>query len=214
VAEEIIPRAAALLRAAIVWDNHGCMPLRTDGTFLHQLERYRKAGVTVVSINAGFGEMSWTDHLRVLAFMRQWVAKRPEAYRLVCKADEVELCKREGKLGIVFDVEGMCPVQDNLSLVQTFYELGVRWMLIAYNSNNAAGGGCLDKDIGLTPTGRAIIDEMERVGIVLCLSHTGAKTASEALEYSRNPVIFSHSNPYGEARSMREKRKPSKRIRP
>ena len=203
VANEIVSRTAALMRAAIVWDNHGCMPLKTDGSFLRELERYRKAGVTVASINVGFGEMSWTDHLRVLAFMRQWVAKRPEAYRLLGKVDEVELCKREGKLGIVFDVEGMCPVQDNLSLVQTFYELGVRWMLIAYNRNNSAGGGCLDKDTGLTPTGRAIIDEMERVGIVLCLSHTGAKTASEAREYSRNPVIFSHSNPYGDAPRQR-----------
>lgn len=199
MAEKIVSRTAALLRAAVVWDNHGCMPLRTDDSFLPQLERYRKAGITVASINVGFADIPWTDHLRVLAFMRQWIAKRPEAYRLIGKVDDVELCKREGKLGIVFDIEGMCPVQDNLSLVQTFYELGVRWMLIAYNRNNAAGGGCLDRDIGLTATGRAIIDEMERVGIVLCLSHTGAKTATEALEYSRNPVIFSHSNPYGDA---------------
>ena len=201
--DEVVSRTAAVMRTAIVWDNHGCMPLQADESFLPQLERYRKAGVTVASINVGFGEMSWTDHLRVLAFMRQWVAKRPEAYRLLGNVDEVELCKRDGKLGIVFDVEGMFPVQDNLSLVQTFYELGVRWMLIAYNRNNAAGGGCLDNDTGLTPTGRAIIEEMERVGMVLCLSHTGGRSASEALEYSRNPVIFSHSNPYGDAPRQR-----------
>jgi membrane dipeptidase len=92
----------------------------------------------------------------------------------------------------------MCPVQNDPSFVQTFYELGVRWMLIAYNRNNAAGGGCLDDDTGLTAVGRAIIDEMERVGMVLCLSHTGARTAAEALEYARHPVIFSHSNPYAD----------------
>jgi membrane dipeptidase len=93
----------------------------------------------------------------------------------------------------------MGPVQDNPSLVQTFYELGVRWMLIAYNRNNSAGGGCLDIDSGLTAIGRRIIDEMERVGMVLCLSHAGARTAAEALEYSRNPAIFSHSNPHGDS---------------
>lgn len=196
--QNISPRAQALFRTAIVWDNHGCLPLRADASFLPQLERYRKAGVTVVSLNVGFANMSWAEHLKILSFMRQWIALRPGAYRLLSTAEDVRRCKAEGELGIVFDIEGMCPVQNELSLVQTFYELGVRWMLIAYNRNNAAGGGCLDVDFGLTAVGRAIIDEMERVGMVLCLSHTGARTAAEALEYSRNPVVFSHANPYGD----------------
>jgi membrane dipeptidase len=68
-------------------------------------------------------------------------------------------------------------------------------MLIAYNRNNKAGGGCQDDDTGLTATGRAILDEMARVGMVLCCSHTGYRTSLEAMEYSSNPVIFSHSNP-------------------
>jgi membrane dipeptidase len=203
-AHEISSRTAALLRSTVVWDNHGCMPLRADDRFLPQLERYRKAGVTVASLNVGFAKIPWAEHLRVLSFMRQWIARRPESYRLVGTADDVHVCSRDGKLGIVFDVEGMCPVEDNLSLVQTFYELGVRWMLIAYNTRNAAGGGCLDEpDPGLTAVGRAIIDEMERVGMVLCLSHTGARTAAEALEYARQPVIFSHSNPYGDTAQPR-----------
>jgi membrane dipeptidase len=188
----------ALLRSAVIWDNHGCLPLKANARFLPQLERYRNAGVNVISINVGFADMSWVDHVRVLSFMRQWIALRPDTYRSLSTIDDVRRCKQDGRLGIVFDIEGMCPVQDNLSLVQTFYELGVRWMLIAYNRNNAAGGGCLDADSGLTALGRAVIDEMERVGMVLCLSHTGARTALEALEYSRNPVIFSHSNPYGD----------------
>jgi len=174
------------------------MPLRADESFLPQLERYRKAGVDVVSINVGFADMPWAEHLRMLSFMRRWIALRPETYRLLSTVHDVLHSKVEGKLGIVFDVEGMCPVQDDVSLVQTFYELGVRWMLIAYNRNNAAGGGCMDIDSGLTTVGRRIIDEMERVGMVLCLSHSGARTAAEAIEYSLNPPIFSHSNPYGD----------------
>jgi membrane dipeptidase len=182
---------------AVVWDNHACMPLRADASFLAHLERYRDAGVTVVSVNVGFGEMPWAEHVRVLSFMRRWIAMRPDKYRLLSTIENVRQCKSDGRLGIVFDIEGMSPVQKDISLVQTFYELGVRWMLIAYNRNNAAGGGCMDIDNGLTPIGRAIIDEMERVGMVLCLSHAGGRTAAEALDYSRNPVIFSHSNPYG-----------------
>lgn len=189
------PRATHVLSDGIVWDNHACMPLRADDSFLPELERVRRSGVDVVSLNIGFADVSLLDHLRVLSYMRQWLAKRPEDYRLVATVEDARQCKRDGKLGVVFDIEGMCPVEDAPSFVQTFYELGVRWMLIAYNRNNRAGGGCLDDDCGLTDVGRRVIDEMERVGMVLCVSHTGARTAAEALEYARSPVIFSHSNP-------------------
>jgi membrane dipeptidase len=187
-----------LLQSALVWDNHGCLPLRADADFLPQLERYKASGVNIASLNIGFADIPWTEHVRVLSFMRRWISLRSHDYRLVATVEGVRRCKEDGKLGIVFDVEGMCPVQNDLSFVQTFYELGVRWMLIAFNRNNAAGGGCLDEDCGLTAVGRAIIDEMQRLGMVLCLSHTGARTAAQALEYSSLPVIFSHSNPYGD----------------
>jgi membrane dipeptidase len=191
-------RATALLRSGVVWDNHGCLPLRTDATFLPQLERYKSAGVNVVSINVGFADIAWTEHIRVLSFMRQWLARRPQTYTLIASVADICRSQAEGKLGVVFDIEGMAPVQHDVSLVQTFYELGVRWMSIAYNRNNMAGGGCLDDDTGLTTVGRAIIDEMERVGMVLCLSHAGARTVADAIEHSRNPTIFSHSNPFGD----------------
>ena len=134
--QELSPRIRNLLGSSVVWDNHGCMPLRADASFLPQLERYAKAGVNVISLNVGFADVSWADHVKLLSFMRQWIARRPDNYRLVSTVEDIRRCKAEGKLGIVFDIEGMCPVQDSVSLVQTFYELGVRWMLIAYNRNN------------------------------------------------------------------------------
>lgn len=129
----ISPRAKALLDSSIVWDNHGCMPLRTDAEFLPQLERYRAAGANVVSLNVGFADMSWIEQIQVLSFMRHWIAQRPDTYCLLSTVEDIRRCKQEDKLGVVFDIEGMNPVQDNLTLVRTFYELGVRWMLIAYN---------------------------------------------------------------------------------
>src|ERR1700683_5432399 len=163
-------RTQTLLRSSLIWDNHGCMPLRADASFLPQLARYRNAGVNVVSLNVGMADIPLLEHLRVLSFMRRWVTQHPDAYCLVSTVADVRRCKSEVKLGIVFDVEGMCPVEEDLSFVQTFYELGVRWMLIAYNRNNKAGGGCQDRDSGLTGCGRQIIDEMQRVGMVLCCS--------------------------------------------
>jgi membrane dipeptidase len=182
----------------LIWDNHGCPPSRPDAGWLAQLERYRSAGVTVVSLNIGYAGMSAHEHLANLSFMRGSLAQWPDRYRLIAHVADIQRCRQDGKLGLVFDVEGMGPVQHEPWHVQTFYELGVRWMLIAYNQNNEAGGGCLDEDRGLTAVGRTLIDEMERVGMVLCLSHAGERTVLDALDYARQPPIFSHSNPSGD----------------
>jgi membrane dipeptidase len=68
-------------------------------------------------------------------------------------------------------------------------------MLLAYNRKSAAAGGCHDDDCGLTHFGRLLIDEMTRVGMVVCCSHLGSRSAQEVLEYAPGQVIFSHSNP-------------------
>ena len=187
----------------VVWDNHACMPLRTEATLLDELERYRSAGVSIVSLNVGFGDMPWSEHVRIASFMRRWLSQRPARFCLPSSVEEVLACRTSSRLGIVFDVEGMTPVVEDSSRVQALYDLGVRWMLVAYNRSNAAGGGCLDEDRGLTEAGRTVIDEMARVGMVLCLSHTGGRTAAECIEYSRNPTIFSHSNPYDDTPHVR-----------
>lgn len=196
----------ALPHDAIVWDNHACLPLRPgDETFLPQLERYRRSGVTVVSINVGFGEQGIEQHIRMLAHFRRWLAERPSEYVLVQTVDDIVRAKASARLGVVFDIEGMNAVEDQLSMVQIYYDLGVRWMLVAYNLNNRAGGGCMDEDLGLTEFGAQIIAEMNRAGMVLCCSHTGPRTALEAIEASSKPVIFSHSNPralYDHARNI------------
>lgn len=80
-------------------------------------------------------------------------------------------------------------------MVSLYYQLGVRQMLVAYNRNNLAGGGCHDEDHGLTDFGRKVIREMNRVGMVLDCSHTGHRSTMEAMAMAKRPVIFSHSNP-------------------
>jgi membrane dipeptidase len=187
---------ADLLRSTVVWDNHACMPLRPlDQRFLPQLERCRQAGVTVVTLNVGFGEQTLADHVRMLAHFRHWLGERPQQYRIAESVEDITAAKRAGELAVCFDIEGMNAIEDQLSLIELYYDLGVRWMLIAYNKANRAGGGCQDPDEGLTEFGRRAIDEMARVGMVLCCSHTGYRTAREAIDHSPGPIIFSHSNP-------------------
>ena len=190
-------KVASLLRGCIVWDNHGCMPVGRphDTSFLPQLERYRAAGISVVMLNIGFGEMSIEDHLRTLASLRHWLKARPADYALVGTAEDIERAKAAGQLAVAFDIEGANAIGDQLSLLELYRDLGVRWMLLAYNNNNHVGGGCQDEDSGLTAFGREVVIEMERLGMLVCCSHTGHRTARDVLAMASRPVIFSHSNP-------------------
>jgi membrane dipeptidase len=190
------PTTVRLLQEAVIWDNHGCMPLRADDEiFLPMLDRYRTAGVNIVSLNVGFDVVPWENTVRVLAHFRHWVRRHTDDYLLVETVADVRRAKREGKLGVTFDIEGGCALDGQLSMVALYHELGVRWMLIAYNRNNALGGGCQDDDQGLTPFGRQVVDEMARVGMVTCCSHTGFRTTMDVIACAGNPVIMSHSNP-------------------
>ena len=187
--------AAALLRESLVWDHHTCMPLRPlDTSFLPQLQRHKAAGFDAVTVNVGFGEMGVEEHLRMLASLRHWLLARPDAYVLIERADDIEHARATGRLAVGFDIEGANAIGDQTSLVQQYYDLGVRWMAMAYNRNNRVGGGCQDEDGGLTAFGREVVAEMERVGLQVCVSHTGHRTARDVFEVATRPVIFSHSN--------------------
>ena len=187
--------ARQLIDAVPVWDHHACLPLRpNDPAFLPQLARHKAAGFDAITVNIGFGEQGPEEHLRMIAALRHWLVARPEEYLLLLEADDVERARSTGRLAVGFDIEGANAVGDQLSLIQLYYDLGVRWMLMAYNTSNRAGGGCQDQDGGLTNFGRAMVAEMERVGMLLCLSHTGHRTVREVLAMATQPLIFSHSN--------------------
>lgn len=187
-------QAKALMNTCLVWDNHGCMPLRPgDDSFLPQLERCRRTGVDVVMLNVGFGDQGIEEHIRMLASLRAWLLARPAEYVLIDGVEDIERARSSGRLAVGFDIEGANAIADQISLVSLYHSLGVRWMLLAYNRNNRVGGGCQDDDLGLTAFGREVVREMERVGMQVCLSHTGSRTAMDVLAMATKPVIFSHS---------------------
>jgi membrane dipeptidase len=187
--------AARLLRDSVAWDHHTCLPLRPlDERFLPQLARHKAAGFDAVTVNVGFGDQGPDAHLRMLAALRHWILARPEDYLLLESAGDVERAHATGRLAVGFDIEGANAIGDQLSLIQLYHDLGVRWMLLAYNRNNPVAGGCQEEDSGLTPFGRRVVSEMERVGMQVCLSHTGHRSVREVLDITTRPVIFSHSN--------------------
>lgn len=188
--------ARRLVRSSFVWDNHACLPLRPeDPRFLPELERLRAVGVDAVTLNVGYDGVPWPVAIKMLATFRDHVARHPDRYRLVAGAADLGRDRADGRLAVLFDIEGGAALDGHLPMLRLYRDLGVRWMLVAYNRPNALGGGCQTEDGGLTAFGQAVVAEMERLGIIVCLSHTGRRTMLDVLDRATRPTILSHSNP-------------------
>lgn len=101
------------------------------------------------------------------------------------------------RLAVVLHFQNTSPIEDDLDLLAVYHRLGVRVIQLTYNHRNLVGDGCLEsRDAGLSDFGRQVIREMNRLGILVDLSHVGERTAAEALEASEQPVAFTHANAY------------------
>ncbi|MEZ5805037.1 MAG: membrane dipeptidase [Rhizobiaceae bacterium] len=190
----IAEKVQSILDGEVIWDAHsGFMP--DPAADLDNLRIWRDAGVDYLSIDVGFDLLPWEKTVATLAAFRHWILARPSEYALVSSADEILAAKSAGRLAVTFDIEGMNALDGRIEMVEFYHHLGVRQILFAYNRNNLAGGGCHDEDIGLTAFGRQVIDEMNRLGMFVDVTHTGYRTTMDVMEYTDRPVIFSHSNP-------------------
>ena len=190
----IAEKVQSILDGEVIWDAHsGFMP--DPAADLDNLRIWRAAGVDYLSIDVGFDLLPWEKTVATLAAFRHWILARPSEYALVSSADEILAAKSAGRLAVTFDIEGMNALDGRIEMVEFYHHLGVRQILFAYNRNNLAGGGCHDEDIGLTAFGRQVIDEMNRLGMFVDVTHTGYRTTMDVMEYTDRPVIFSHSNP-------------------
>ena len=116
--------------------------------------------------------------------------------RQVTCLDDIRKAKEEGRVGIIFGFQNSSPIADDLDLVEVFYRLGVRAIQITYNDLNLVGAGCYERqDVGLSQFGVDLVAEMNRLGMVIDLSHVGHRTTMDAIETSEDPVWFSHTNP-------------------
>lgn len=120
----------------------------------------------------------------------------PEHTLLVEHARDFERAQQEGRFGIVLGFQGATPLGRNPHLIRIFHRLGIRIIQLTYNEGNALAPGCTEPvDGGLTSLGIQAVQEMNRVGVVIDLSHVGGRASLEAIELSKAPCIFSHSNP-------------------
>ncbi|MGI5213404.1 dipeptidase [Plantactinospora sp. CA-290183] len=176
----------------LLWEQHCCLPLSSQAD-VGQLARYLRSGGSYVSVNVGYAPHSAADVLSLLDAFRRRVAD-DSRYLLAATSRDIDQAHISDRVAVGFDLEDAGPLEGHLDRVELFYDLGVRTMLPTYNHRNAAGSGCLDAvDDGLTAYGRALVREMNAVGMVVDGSHCGARTGLDLCRSSSSPVIYSHS---------------------
>ena len=110
--------------------------------------------------------------------------------------EDIEKAHKEKKTSIFFGFQNCSPIEDDISLVEKVYDLGVRFMQLTYNNQSLLATGCYEKnDSGVTRMGREVIKEMNRLGLVIDMSHSAEKSTFEAIELSSKPIAITHANP-------------------
>jgi len=113
----------------------------------------------------------------------------------VRRADDIVTAKREGKFAVMLGFQNGTHLNRDLRNVDFFYNLGIRQIQLTYNELNALGAGSTERsDVGLSDFGVDVVHRMNELGMLVDLSHCGIKTTLDAIEVSKKPVIFSHSN--------------------
>lgn len=194
---QVSPAVAALHRDALVCDM--VWPLEPwCGNDWDRLEQFHAAGVDLVSLTLAGDNHNVSETVQRVAAARHKVFSAPEQFVLVESTADIEQAKAGGRLAVGFHFEGTRCFERNTDLVETFYRLGVRHALLAFNQGNSVGGGCGERaDGGLTRFGEQLVAEMNRVGMIVDLSHTGRQTTLDAMAITTRPVLFSHSNAAG-----------------
>jgi membrane dipeptidase len=160
-------------------------------------EAMRDGGLTAANCTC----CVWDDFRGVMnniAQWKQWFAEHDDLLLPVHTTDDIRRAKAEGKVGIILGWQNTSGIEDQIGFLKIFKDLGVGVMQLTYNTQNLSGSGCWETvDTGLSGFGREVIDEMNRVGILLDLSHVGLKTSEDAILYSKKPVAFTHCVPTG-----------------
>ncbi len=109
---------------------------------------------------------------------------------------DIERAKKENKTAIFFGFQNCSPIEDNIDLVEKVYNQGCRFMQLTYNNQSLLASGCYEKkDSGVTNFGREVIKEMNRLGLVVDMSHSAEQSTFDAIEISEKPIAITHANP-------------------
>lgn len=194
---EVADRARHLLHEAVIWDNTFPFGPSCGSQAAHErtLDLMRALGYCCVTLTTASDPHDMATTIRKIASDDRYFREHADRFLRVTGVDDIVAAKAQGKLAVVYSFQGTTPFERNLDLVELYYRLGVRQALMAYNQKNDVGDGCHERtDAGLSRFGVSLVQEMNRVGMLVDCSHTGYRTSMDVFEVAQGPVVFSHSN--------------------
>ena len=185
-------------------------PYGTGWTGYEQLHTYfqraRDNGITGHEATLAAADMTWEVFQEQHYHFRAAMAQKPGKYIIVNETRDIEAAHAQGKTAIIWNSQTAEILNGDTKRMALLKDIGIKSMILAYNDTFRTGSGQLSAynglDIGLTPYGKEVIDELVRFGILLDLSHTGSKTANDAMDYMDEnypgvPYVYTHSVPAG-----------------
>ena len=141
--------------------------------------------------------------------LEDWNWRFEQFPELICKgqwAADIDCARKSGLTAIFFGAQNSSPIESDIGLIEILHTLGLRFMQLTYNNQSLLASGCYEADDGgVTRMGRQAIKEMNRVGLVIDMSHSGPRSTIEAADLSQRPITISHANPLEWSPSLRNK---------
>jgi len=152
-------------------------------------------GVTAIHVTICYHE-NFRETIANIGQWNRWFQDYPDLICPAVTADDVRHAKQSGRTAVIFGFQNPAPIEDDLSLVEIWHRLGVRFVQLSYNNQSLLATGCYEaEDPGITRMGREVIREMNRVGLVIDMSHSAERSTLEAIELSSRPIAITHANP-------------------
>lgn len=166
----------------------------------------REGGVNAVHVTIAYHE-NFRETIQNLEQWNRWFEHFPTLIFHGKYASDIDLAKRTERTAIFFGFQNPSPIEDDIGLVEVWHSLGVRFMQLTYNNQSLLASGCYEaSDSGITRMGKQVIKEMNRVGMVVDMSHSADQSTIQAAELSTRPIAITHANPYEWMPALRNKR--------
>jgi len=155
----------------------------------------RAGGVDAVHVTIAYHE-SFREMVQELEKWNRWFEQFPALIFKGVSGDDVRRAQTEGRTAVFFGFQNPSPIEDDIGLIEICHQLGVRFMQLTYNNQSLLATGCYeDDDTGLTRFGKQAVAEMNRVGLVIDMSHSADRSTLEAIDASSRPIAITHANP-------------------
>jgi membrane dipeptidase len=168
-------------------------------------EQMRAGGVDAVHVTIAYHEC-FREMILNLEQWNRWFEAHGDMIFKGTTAADVRLAQETNRTAIFFGFQNPSPIEDDIGLVEICHQLGIRFMQLTYNNQSLLATGCYeDDDTGLTRMGKQVVAEMNRVGMVIDMSHSADRSTLEAIEHSTRPIAITHANPHWWHAALRNK---------